>query len=111
MKKLILILFLISTSYVFVLTTVVHSNSEFRFKCKSEKGFMEWRYDKKYLYEVYAQDDIRKYEIENKDIQKLFARSKSKNGVWYAVFDFNKSRVDVQGPFGQYSNIECKQIG
>ena len=100
-------LIIILASLMLTFATEVNSNNQVKFKCKSDRGFMEWRYDNKYLFEVYAQDDIRKYEIENKNLDKLFARSKSKNGVWYAVFDFNKRRIDVQGPYGQYSNTDC----
>jgi len=102
-------LIVIVVSLTLIFATEVYSSNQIKFKCKSERGLIEWRYDNKYLYEVYAHDDIRKYEIEDKNKDKLFAKSKSKNGVWYAVFDFNKRRIDVQGPFGQYLNTECTQ--
>jgi hypothetical protein len=89
--------------------TEVYSNNQVKFNCKSDRGLMEWRYDNKYLYEVYTHDSIRKYEIDSKDSEKLFARNKDKNAVWYAVFDFKKKRIDVQGPYGQYLLTECVQ--
>ena len=95
--------------FLIILIPKVYSNNQAKFKCKSNRGLIEWHYDNKYLYEVHAQDDVRKYEIEDKNNDKLFARSKSKNEVWYAVFDFNKRRIDVQGPYGQYSNTECEK--
>jgi hypothetical protein len=92
-----------------ILATEVYSNNQIKFKCKSERGLMEWRYDNKYLYEVYTHGSIRKYEIDSKDSEKIFARSKENNAVWYAVFDFKKKRIDVQGPYGQYLFTECAQ--
>ena len=104
-RTLIVIIF----SLMVILATEVYSNNQIKFKCKSERGLMEWRYDNKYLYEVYTHDSIRKYEIDSKDSEKLFARNKEKNTVWYAVFDFKKKIIDVQGPYGQYLFTECAQ--
>jgi hypothetical protein len=102
-------LIVIVVSLTLIFATEVYSSNQIKFKCKSERGLIEWRYDNKYLYEVYTHDSIRKYEIDSKDTEKLFARNKEKNTVWYAVFDFKKKRIDVQGPYGQYLFTECAQ--
>ena len=87
--------------------------------CKSERfGKFKWEYDKKYIYEVYPNDEIRKYKI-TKDFSKnkisIFGVSKSGAIFDYDVYmDFNDKIIKVRqldrkyGISGEYYNTDCE---
>ena len=77
-------------------------------ECNSEKfGKFEWHYDNKNVYEMYP-DQPRVYKIDSKYGSNISASSKSSAGMFYAVIDTSAMKVTVQGPYGNYSNTNCR---
>jgi hypothetical protein len=87
--------------------------------CKSERfGKFKWEYDKKYIYEVFPNDEDRKYKI-TKDFSKnkisIFGVSKGGAIFDYDVYmDFNDKNIKVRqldrefGISGEYYNTDCE---
>lgn len=87
--------------------------------CKSERfGKFKWEYDSKYIYEVFPNDDTRKYKI-TKDFSKnrisIFGESKGGAIFDYDVYmDFNDKNIKVRqldrefGISGEYYNTDCE---
>ena len=87
--------------------------------CKSERfGKFKWEYDKKYIYEVFPNDDARKYKI-TKDFSKnkisIFGVSKGGAIFDYDIYmDFNDKSIKVRqldrefGISGEYYNTDCE---
>ncbi|OUW02023.1 MAG: hypothetical protein CBD16_04625 [Betaproteobacteria bacterium TMED156] len=87
--------------------------------CKSKRfGELKWEIDKKYIYEVFPNDDARKYKI-TKDFSKnkisIFGVSKGGAMFDYDVYlDFNNKSIKVRqfdrefGISGEYYNTDCK---
>ena len=79
-------------------------------ECFSKKfGQFEWHYDNKNVYEMYP-DQPRVYKIDSKYGYSISASSKSSAGMFYAIIDTSAMRVSVQGPYGNYSNTNCRRI-
>ena len=79
-------------------------------ECFSKKfGKFEWHYDNKKVYEMYP-DQPRVYIIDSKSGYNISARSKTSSGMFYAIIDTSAMKVSVQGPYGNYSNTNCKRI-
>lgn len=86
--------------------------------CKSERfGKFKWDYDDKFIYEVFPNDDTRKYKI-TKDFRdaniSLFGVSKGSVYDYDVYMDFNDRNVKVRqldrqfGVSGSYYNTECE---
>ena len=86
--------------------------------CKNERfGKFKWEYDNKYIYEVFPNDDTRKYKI-TKDFSRqqisIFGVSKS-SYIWlWCLYDFNDKNIKVRrvdrefGISGEYYNTDCE---
>jgi hypothetical protein len=105
MKNVILLLL------IFVSTTAFFGKGKrFMLECESEKfGKFQWHYDKKNVYEMYP-DQPRVYKIDSKFGSKISASSKSSAGMFYAIIDISRMIVSVQGPYGNYTNSNCRRL-
>lgn len=97
---------------IMVLGLFLSSNaySKVKLECLSERfGKFQWHYDNRKVYEMYP-DQPRVYKIDSKYGYKISASSKSPAGMFYAILDTSEMKVSVQGPYGNYSNTNCKRI-
>ena len=87
--------------------------------CKSERfGKFKWEYDNKYIYEVFPNDETRKYKITkdfSKDKISIYGVSKGGAIFDYDIYmDFNDKNIKVRqldrkfGISGEYYNTDCE---
>ena len=103
MKKLKILLFIL-------LCSCAAAEAKDILECDSQKfGKFQWHYDNKKVYEMYP-DQPRIYNIDSKFGYTISASSKSSAGMWYAKIDTSQGIVSVQGPYGDYKNINCIKV-